>query len=432
MQQLTAPPRDSLTADQVMWLLVGCANPHYDRGLDLLDSSLNVVADLTEWFQGGTVTHTANAIVHGTCSLVLAGDARAIDYGTQLLRPYMTISDDPIAPSVTAKFYAGVFRPSRPSVDNTTSPGTLTITGADRLALLNRPVGDAYTLAAGTGYLDGVEQIWSDAGLDPATLLLDGSARGTVLPTAKSWPQLVDTSSTDAAPPDAVAGQSNATTWLQMINDLLEAVGYRGIYCTENGFGKSEPYTPASQRAVEFVFDFDDLTTTIIAPDRSDATDQSSIVNVWIFQQQNLVDGSGKSIEPVEGAGQYTVRNQSTGPTSIDAQGGIEWISIIPVDAADQASLEASGDQTVAAALAATRTFTVNTRPFPVALHRDVYTYADLAVVGGVVKVEEQSWTLDFGNSTGLPANMQRSWASVADIEPVDDESSSSSSSSSS
>lgn len=403
-QGLTSSPRDGLTADQVRWLLTGVPNPRYDRGLEVLDASLNVVADISAYFQGGTVTHTADATVHGTCNLTLR-DGVTIDWGTRLLRPYLTITDG----AVVARFNGGVFRAARPKADHTTTPATLAVTGSDRLSLLDRTIPDAYVVTAGTGVLAAVRQAVTDAGLDASTVRLDTTAEAKTMPMDKVWPQTLDTSAGgDALPPDVTAASSSATTWLLIINSLLAMVGYTGLWCDQDGLFRASPYVAPDARPVDYSLSFDDLTEVIVAPGRSDDTDQSNPVNVWIFVQQNL------DTEPAEGAGQYTVRNQSTGPNSIDAQGGLEWVSVVTVDAVDQAALEVQGDAQVAQAMNAARSLTVSTRPFPLAGHRDVYAYTDQVLLGGTERVEAQSWTLSYGDSTSPPADMTHVWRTVS------------------
>lgn len=380
MQQLTAPPRDSLTADQVLWLLVGSPNPHFDRGVEVLDSSLQVVADLTSYLQGGTVSHdfTQTTGPHRTCNLRLR-TGFDFDRGTQWLRPYMTISDGP----VSGRFNLGVFRAGRPQTDWSTYPGTVTVPGSDLLAYLARPIGYGYAALATDTFYASAKQLWADAGMT-VPFLLDGT-NATATPSAdKTWVV------------------SNDNTWLAALNWMLAGMGCAGAFIDEDGRGRGQGYMPPTQRGVETVFNFDDLLTSIIAPDRQDTTDQGSAatVNVWIFQNQNVDT-------PTEGDGQYTVRNQSSGPTSIDGQGGIEWPTVVSVDVPDQGSLMTSGDAQVDAALAAARQFTLHTRPFPAAGHGDVLTYADGVVLGGSRTVQELSWVLDLGDSQTVPADME-------------------------
>lgn len=380
MQQLTAPPRDQSTADQVWSLLRDYPNSHYGRGLEVLDSSLAVVADVSDYLQGGTVSHdfTVTDGPHRTCNLVCSSEL-SFDHGKQWLRPYMTVSDG----SVLGRFDLGIFRAGRPQIDWSTSPGTVTIPGSDLLAYLARPIARAYAVPSGTTFYAAAKQLWVDAGMS-VPLLLDSSNATATLTADQTW----------------AVSQDN--TWMAALNWLLAGMGYAGIWMDEAGNGRGQKYVSPTVRAVDASWDFDDLMTTIVAADRQDVSDQStqSVVNVWIFQQS----GVGA---PTEGSGKYTVRNQSAGAMSIDAQGGVEWPQIVSVDVPDQASLVSAGDAQVDAALAAARKFTLHTRPFPIAGHGDLIAYSDVTAAGGRLVVQEQSWTLDLGNSTTVPADQE-------------------------
>lgn len=381
MQQLTAPPRDSLSADQVWSLLRDSPDAVYDRGCEVLNADLTIASDVSAYLEGGTVSHdfTVTDGPHRTCNLKFRSGF-AFDTGTQLLRPYLTISDG----LVTGRFDLGVFRAGRPQTDWSTTPGTVTIPGSDLLVFLAGPIGRAYAVPSGTTYRAAALQLWSDAGM-PTALLLDSTNASLALDADKTWP----------------VAQEN--TWLAALNWLLAGMKYGGVHVDEQGVGHGSLYVEPTQRPVDATLSFDDLLTAVVAADRQDATDQgtSTVTNVWIFQNQN-VDS------PTEGAGQYTAKNQSSGPTSIDAQGGREWPTVISLDVPDQASLVAAGDAQVDAALTAARVFTLHTRPFPVAGHGDVYRYNDLAATGSPsVVVQEQSWTVDLGSSTTAPADQE-------------------------
>lgn len=410
MQLLTAAPRGTLTAAQVTELLTGASSVAYDRGLEILDNTLAVVEDISGDFEGGTVTRTMAATIHGTCQLTIARD---VDYGTQLLRPYLLLS----AGGVTARFNGGVFVPTKPATGYGPSILSNVINGSDRLLQLNRPVGDAHTVDADAGYLTAIKAVFALAGIDPSQVLLDSTAAALTLPASRSWPLLVNTSTTDVQPIDTVADSNSATTFLRIINDLLAAIGYRGVWVDQDGFFRSEPYLTPAQRAVEFPMDFDDPNRAIVATDRTVSRDISQVPNEWIFQQQNLpTDTGGNAVEPTEGAGQYTVRNQSAGDTSIDARGGDPlgvYSVVVQLDAADQTTLESLGDQRVTADENVSRTYAVATSPFPVAGHFDIYTYSD-DELGGQVKVMGTAWTLDYGTSKTPPADMTHTWQQVA------------------
>ena len=190
-----------------------------------------------------------------------------------------------------------------------------------------------------------------------------------------SWPLLTDPNGTNPLPVDAIGDDSNATTWLRVINALAAPINYRGAWADLDGYFHLDPYLTPAARAAEFTFDVDDPTKVIVARNRSRSLDINSVPNRWIFLQSNLGDGSGVPVLPTEGAGQYTVQNTLDGLTSITARGG-EPIgvrtAVIPVDAADQTTLVQLGDQRAAADRSQAAAFSWATSPFPAAWHEDV------------------------------------------------------------
>lgn len=384
--------RDGLTTAQVRQLLVGSAGVVYNRGLEVLDAALNVVGDISTELDSGNVAHAGLADIAGTCSLRVTAD---LDYGRQLARPFLDVGDG----TVTARFRMGAYVLRRPSSTYGQSPRTSSIDGSDRVLLLQRPVGNSYSVAADTGYLAAVRQVIADSGLSASTVLLDGTAQDKTLPAAKVW---------SLFQPDG----TTATTWLRIVNDLLSPISYRGLWTDELGKYRSEPYADPASRGPEFTFDLGP--DSILDPLRTVTQDLSQVPNAWVFLQQNLVDASGNPAEPVEGAGQYTPpMNQSDGPTSIDGRGGLRFLSVVRLDAADQASLVRQGNSRVAADRRVTKVITVRTAPFPAAGHLDVYTYID-SEAGGRMKVQETAWTQSLGTSAGLPDDMDRTWQVVA------------------
>jgi hypothetical protein len=375
VQALTAPPRENLTEAQVRALLRADVLS-VDAGLERMSATLQPLEDLSADLEDGTVERNMDAVIHGTCKLRLT---RRLSWGTDLVRPYIVLSDG----VVSARFNQGVYCLTTPERVARDEVETYDVEGYDRVYLLNREVGDSYEVAAGTPYLTAVQSVIAAAGL--TGVLLDGSAGGSVLPSLRVWPLIP----TDQA-------QSGTYTYLNIVNDLLSAINYRGIYCDENGVFRSEPYAQPSARPVEYAFDALEP-RTIVGETRTLVEDQWKARNRWVFVQQNIAGDPPPA--PVEGAGIYTVVNQSDGPSSIDAR-GLTWTRVEKLDAADQAALVAQGNQIVAQDRRVTRTFKVTTGPFPAAGHYDVFTFADSAL-GVSVKVQAQQWTHDlFGSDT--------------------------------
>lgn len=387
--------RDGLTDAQVLTILRDAPSLVAQRGLELLDQGLNFVEDISDDFLTGTVTRTAQATIHGTCDLVLARD---VDYGTQLLRPYMLLT----GAGLTARFNGGVYVPRKPETDYGDSVLSNAISGSDRLLQLNRPIGDAWVAPAGQTYRDEVLRLFTAAGIPPGQVLFDGTKATASIPADVPFPLLVDSSSTSVMPVDAVADDSQATTFLRAVNTLLGAISYRGVWCDWNGLFRCDPYTDAGVRPADLKLDYDDPLRTIIAPARSLSRDVSTTANRWIGQRTNLEDGDGNPLEPVEGAGQFTLSNLDQGDTSINARGGDPlgvYATVLQLDADSQDTLVALVRKQAAQDMAVATKFAISTSPLPAAWHEDVYSLSDVEVFGGAVTVISNGWVLDYGSS---------------------------------
>lgn len=367
MQSLTAAPRDHLTTAQVTALLQA-PNLSVDFGAELLALDLSLVADISDDLAGGSVARNCNATIHGTCDLSLS---RALTWGVDLIKPYMTLSDG----TVHARWNLGVYMLTTPDRQVGETPETYDVQGYDRLHLLQREVGSDYSVASGTTYRAAILQAFTDAGL--SGVLIEGSAADDTLPALKTWPLV----SKDEANPD----QTDApVTWLRIVNDLLQPINFRAVWADQDGLFRCQSYRDPSTRAVEFTFDADDEHLTIIGEDRTLSEDVWATPNRWVFRGKNF--GTG-----VEGNGVYTVVNQSDGPTSIDAR-GLRWTSVIDYEAASQAKLVSLGDRRVAADKRVTSMLSLTTGPFPAAGHFDVYQLNDSTI--GSRKVQARSWRM--------------------------------------
>lgn len=368
MQALTAPPRDGFTDDQILTLLQAAAL-EVDLGCELLDANLNVVDDISGDViaAGGTVEWDSTSSTGSVSRDLSIGMARALNWGTDLVRPYMLLA----AGGIQARFNVGVFCLTTPQDTVGSSPMIFQVTGFDRLYLLSREVGDSRGVGAGSNYIDAILDTISAAGLTGVDI--DQSAAAAVLPADMTWPQVSVNS--DAA-----------TQWLDIINALLSAIGYDPLWCDENGIYRSQPHVDVSARPAEFTLDADDAVRTIVGAQRTRVQDQWAAPNMWIFIQ------SGFSGTPTEGDGIYTVTNQSDGPASID-QRGLVWPKTFTLDAADQPTLMQLGDAQVAADMADLLTLTIPTGPLPIAGQADVIALVDSAA-GGSFMVQATAWSL--------------------------------------
>jgi hypothetical protein len=375
VQRLTAAPRADLSEDAVADLLNADALT-VSAGLELLDLNDRVVEDLSNVLVDGTVKRENAGTVHGSCSLTIE---RELAWGRDRVRPFLTLSDG----ERSARFNLGVYVLTTP--EQKLDPlATWAVDGFDKMNLLQGAVGDTYTVAAGANVLGAVRAAIAAAGAG-ANVLLDPAAAAKTLASAMVWP-LVET---------------NAATWLGIVNDLLAAVGYRGLWVDENGTYRSEPYVEPSARPIEWRFNVDDPRTTLVAEDRSVAQDVWNVPNVWRFVRRGL------DVAPVEGAGFYTVRNNSDGLSSIASVGREVW-SVVWLDAVDQAALVTQGVSQVNTDKAVTAVVTMKTAPLPIAGHYDVATLADAKLAPAPVKLQARSWELPLSG-----ADMSWSWEVV-------------------
>lgn len=370
MQPLTDPVYRPYTADQIISLLTG-PTVQVSSGLELLDSTDSLISDISDDLDSGSIAHNNTATIHGTCTLNIS---QQLTWGVQRVRPYMTLTDPDSA--MAARWNLGVYVMATPTQPVGTVPEIFQVTGSDKLYLLDGPVGDSYSVAAGADILTAVSDAIT-SGSGDTHIVLDGSAAGSTLPTAKVWP----------------LAQSTVSTWLDVVNDLLKMVSYQPLWCDWNGYYRSGPLLDPSVRSPEFAFSADDLLATIVAENRTYTADLWQAPNWWRFVGQNWATA------PVEGNGQYTVQNASDGPAS-QAAVGRTVKKVLFLSAADQASLQAQGDLQVATDKQVVQTVTAMLSPMPAQWHLDVASYVD-AALGGIMKVATSQWQLDLSGTDG-------------------------------
>lgn len=401
MQPPTDGPRSAFTLAQVAYLIEAAPSLETSVGLELLDQTdLSVVEDISDYLSGGSVARSSYANIHGSAQFLLS---RPLDWGTSIVRPYYLItgpiSSLPVASTVasssyldtyvdtytaftaaqatdgmsTMRFNLGAYFLHTPDTDLSTSPPTYDVTGYDILSVLDDAIGDAYSIPAGVAYLDRVADILTARGV--TQYVIDPDAGGKTLQSAK------------------VYTMDNNVTWLAVVNDLLAAVGYQGVWSDWNGYLRCQAYTTPSDRAPEWVLGVDDA-TNIIGQAVKRSHDFYDAPNRWVFYRANNTD----SAAPVDGNGRYEFINVTVGETSQERRAGRTITKVVSVDAADQAGLVAAAQQTIDADMQIPTKFTFPISPFPLAWHFDKLTIADPRF-GAVQDVLGSSWTLPFDGS---------------------------------
>lgn len=405
----------TLTTAERFALVTG-PNIVVDAGGELVDFVTlepgdDISADLDP--TGGDVSWTGAGPVHRDCEVILS---RVLDWGVALVRLYLILTNS--ATGMAAKRSLGVFNFSAPTQPMGNDPTSYQVTGRDRIYFLTRQVGYSYFIAAGANVLAALAQVFTAAGL--SGVVIDATAAAVRVPTDMVWPLLPvsDTSSatTTVTLPDDSGEQpddsSSPATWLQIVNDLLGLIGYRAVWCDENGYYQCAPYVDPSLRDATFTFDSDDALASPVSMDDAEVDRTIATVNEWIFVNSSLPDVDGVPATPTEGAGQVTLSNETDGPSSIAALGGRPvgvWPTQVTFAAADQATLVQLGEARKASDMRTVAAATVDTVPYPAASHFDVFTWLADGLDEGSWKVEASSWSLPLDGG-----DMQWAWTKVA------------------
>ena len=374
MQPLLDYPRQGLTEQQVIDIVQNSASVTMSAGMELVDLDLNVLEDISDDLVGGSVERNSYNTLHATGNFRIN---RPLDWGAALIRPYVVMT----AGGVSAQFYLGVYHPSTPARSAAESPPVYDVQAYDLLLRLNDPVGDTYVMFAGDNYLAKVEEILQLRGF--TQYIIDQTAWEKTATAARTW-QFDDN-----------------ITWLSIVNDMLGAVGYAGIWSDWLGRLRCEPYILPVARAVEWSYS-DDQYTSMLGVDRTVVQDFFDTPNRWVAYKQSSLDEAA----PVEGAGKFIYVNQSVGETSVDARGGRVITRVQGFDVADQGALEAKAWEMIQADMDVPTTYTVPVFPNPLHWHFDRLFVSDSSLLP-YADVQCTSWTFT------LPPDiddMQQTW----------------------
>lgn len=382
MQPPTDGPRGIYTPDQVQYLLESTSSFDSDMGLELVSQNLDVLADISDGLVSASVQRDSYATLPAQLSFTIESP---LQWGVSLVRPYMTITapTSPTDPLTTMKFYLGVYNVDTPEEDLSQDVSSWDATGYDIVSLLDDAIGDGYSIDAGEAYLDRVETILQARGF--TQYIIDRSAAASVLPSPKSYTL------------------DDNVTWLNVINDLLAAIGYSGLYSDQNGVLRAQVYRSPTERGPEWQMT-DDPAITLLTQRRKRQRDFYDAPNHWVFYQQNNTEGDQP--DSVNGL-RFEYTNQSDGDTSVDARGGRVITKVVGTDAADALALQTSAQRTIDADMLIPTVITIETAPFPLAWHFDRIEVSD-AQLGVSLQVLATSWTLNLDGS-----DMQWSWTTI-------------------
>jgi hypothetical protein len=355
----------SLSPAEQVALLEG-HSVHYDAGCDLLDSNDVYVDDISADLMpaGSSVGRGIYRTLHGACRLNLSRD---VPWGSARLRPYMLVSSD------GATWYRqnlGVYLPSTPERQIGETPPIWACEGFDKLDVLNTPFGSTYAVAAGAAILPAVESLITGAG--EAKVAIDQTAVAVTAPAELVFPLADD-----------------ATT-LQIVNELLDAVGYRALRVDREGWFRSVPYLSPTDLPVVWTYSADSASTTV-SESRTSISDYYQAANEIV----GINDDPSNDI-PTDGDGLYLLSNQSDGLTSIDGRGGRTIRRIVRGTYASQGALETAVQRVLDAESRVARLFELSVSPNPVHGHFDVVNFVDSSVpVDGRMLVTDWELPLD-------------------------------------
>lgn len=353
---LPAPP----TVDRVA--LVEASAVTVAVTVDLLDEADRPVGTIP--VDGCIVRHDGNADIHRSVELVTTAQ---LEWGVARVQPWVTVIGGGESDTVSL----GVFLLTAP-VQDTADPPTWTVNGFDKLYLLDQRLSAPVSYPAGQPILFIVRSLLAQHGF--ASDRIDNARAADVLSEARSWALEFD------------------GTYLDVVNDLLTMVGYEQLWMTAGGLPTSSPRVSADAKTVVWRYDAQSPTTLVRDDGRGVVADFTDAPNQWQFWRADV----DRDDPPVIGDGLYVVNNESQGPSSQAARGGLIVRSSNdgPIEAASQIDLETNGDAIVAAEIEGVTTYRWQSDVNPYHGHRDTLEIIDRQQ-GVASRFTHVSWELD-------------------------------------
>ena len=265
------------------------------------------------------------------------------------------------------RFPLGVFLTSTPQRNVTEGTPTWVVQGYDLIQILSTPIGSSITLATGDTILAAAEALIAGLG---ETTAFDQTAATTVAAATTTWSFL-----------------DEEWTLINVVNAMLDQIGYTPCWVDRYGVFRSGPYRSPSDRPSVWTFNTSSSTTTV-------SLERSTILDY--FNAPNEVLGVNTATEldvpTVGNGGLYTLTNPADGPTSIAARGRTIR-RIIKGQYADAAALITAVTAELDAAKRVTTVIECKVSPNPVLGHNTVVTYIDAAIPVNAKHIVER-WRL--------------------------------------
>lgn len=377
MQPINDGPRYGLDPAQIRDLIQGAPSITVEYGCEWLNNNLALVDDVTGYMTAGsTISSDCFSTIHRTCSLLFDSDV-PFDYVTDFVKPYMVLTNNDT--DFSARFNLGVYTLQTPEFDNSTDPTILTFSGYDLLCYLGQPIGDTFEMAIG---VDPVDTAAGLIGVAVPNAVVEYESSGQVTTKVYTWP---------------FSDQYNYT-YLDVVNALLKMSGYSPVWVDWDGNFQLHAFVDPNTADIEWSFDVLDA-DNIVGEQRHSTQDFFDVPNWWRFVQNNLASA------PVEGTNMVTYTDtQAQNPGSYTNRG--RYIKKIEfVDATSFDALFTQALATIVNDLMPSETFTVSTSPFPLAWHKDIFSYHDPNIehiqpaASALRRVQANTWTMTLDGS---------------------------------
>lgn len=321
---------------------------------EVLDENDNVLNDIVTKVTNLTITHDTEQAVHRSCELVT--DA-VLDWSRHRIRPYIYIAGGGYADLVPQ----GIFLLTAPKPDASMTPIRYTVTGFDKLYLVNQVMRQHISFPSGEPVLNAVFQILAQHGF--TTVNFDPDRANSVLPEPRVW---------------FVQDGLNA---LDVANELLDSVTYNHVHMSlENGLPKASTRVSALYRPIMWEYNTASTKGIVLTGSTDLEDDFTAIPNYYVFYRTDIEFET----PPAENDGIFIYRNENFGPSSINARGGTYIPHVEGLEAVSQGDLEAQGRRIAEEMIRGERQVTFTSRLNPYHSHLDVmeFTHLPLAIHG--------------------------------------------------
>ena len=348
------------------------------------------VRDLTPYFSpdGCTIERdNCAAQDHATCRLTFTfTDAEVqqvfgvpeIPWSSMRLRPGMRlVSLD--GHGATDWYNLGVFLPETPRRRADESPKVYDVDCHDLISMLAKDTGGTVVASGGQTVQSAIEALFA---LPAPNLLVPAL----VPDIPRAWARPI----TGALLSDRQWIVGEDVTWLLIIDQLLEMVGWRPPWVNEDGNLTSDVWVNPDLLNPDLVLT-DDSRTSNVTLGASNKLDVYGVPNRWVFIRSDF--DPVVTSAPTDGDGIVVRDNPALGPSSQAVRGRIAS-QVMRVDVVDQAALEAFADRVVLQDRIPAKTLCVEICPQPLPWHRGTVDVS-LAEFGfGSERFLIRSWSL--------------------------------------